>query len=226
MIRIIIVEDQQWMIESLKERFSTQPDFDVIGCGKDACEAINLSEELKPDVAILQMEMPIINGFRLCSSIKIRSQETAVILVGKTFNDQTLFEVVKSGAKGFMLKNSMGGEEINDAVRKVNMLDGYYLDRNVSNYVIPLILKLIEEKNGVKKNIHSTKDPSIAPILYRKIELQIISAVAEGMTNKEIAAKLNVKEGTIRNYVSIILQKMDLKHRTQIAAFAYDNKLA
>lgn len=224
MFRIVIVENEETTRVGLQAFLSAQPDFSVAALGCDGYDALKLSEELKPDVLIAGVDLPLLSGPKVTPSIKLRSPETAVILTGELKGEQTLLDVVGSGAAGFIHKKSIY-EEVIGAVRQVKGEGNYYLSRDITSNAIALLSRFVQEKNG-NPALELAQNEPVLPLSVSKVEMRVARLIGEGLSNREIAETLNLKEGTIRNYVSFIMQKTGLKHRTQIAIYAFNNGFA
>jgi DNA-binding NarL/FixJ family response regulator len=222
MIKIVIIDSQKDFRDSIANLLAVQHDFVVLGVGKDAYDALKLVEALKPDVVLLELDLPMINAIKLCPSIKLRSSGTAIIILTKeNNNDETILQMISSGASACLLRSSVL-DEISIAVRSVHKND-YHMSREIMSRVIYLFSELIRGRGTYGATAHFEPIKHIDPILINRIEMKIVACVGQGLSNKEIAGKLKLKEGTVRNYVSLILQKTGLEHRTQIAIYAFNN---
>jgi DNA-binding NarL/FixJ family response regulator len=221
MITIIVVENKDWMRNGLCGLLNVHEDFNIVGVGRDGCDALQLCEELKPDVIIINTDLPFLNGLKLTHSLGIRSPDTAVIIIGKEASDAAVIDFVSSGAASFLLEDVVYSE-ICAAVRRVILEKCYFLSNSVTSKVVRLYstqLKSLNSKNGLQE----TPEQEASQMEITRTELRIASFVGEGMTNKEIAKRINLNEGTVRNYISSILQKTGLQHRTQIAIHVNSN---
>lgn len=223
MIRIVIIEHEDWMRQGLVGVLSVRSDVEVVASGEDGYDALKLCEKFKPDIVIVNMNLPLLNGIKVAPSLKVRSPHTAVVLITKTVTDEMIVDFVNSGASGILLQNTLY-EEISIALRQVIQRNTYYVSGAIASRMVPLFSKHLNSvlEPPIEPREQSAAE-SVLPLLINRIELQIAGCLGDGLTNREIAYQLKLKEGTIRNYISSILQKMGLKHRTQIAIYAYNN---
>ena len=201
-IRVLLVDDQRLMRDGLRTLLELEPDIDVVGEAGNGQEAVQLYVDLRPTVVLMDIRMPIMNGVeataRLC-----HDWPDANIIILTTFDDDTsLFEGLRSGAKGYLLKD-VSGDELATAVRAVaggnTLLGSSVAQRVLAQFAEP------------------TPPPIAAglPDPLSERELEILRLIAQGMSNSEIAARLFLAEGTVKNYVSNILQKTSTRDRTQ-----------
>jgi DNA-binding NarL/FixJ family response regulator len=224
MISIVIVDSQTGFRDSITNLLSAQKDFDVIASGKDGFDALKLVEELKPDVAILELELPMLDAIKVSPSIRLRSPRTAVIVLTNAYNDETILQMISNGLAGYLLRSSVL-DEISAAVRRVYGGVGYHMSPEASFRAIQLFSDFLN-RTPCEVAAASAPAETIGPFFLNKIEMQIAAFIGDGMSNKQISQRLDLKEGTVRNYISTILQKTGLDHRTQIAIYAFKNGFA
>ncbi|NLK43913.1 MAG: response regulator transcription factor [Tissierellia bacterium] len=210
-IRIAIVDDEKLIREGLKIILSSYEDIDVIDMGENGLDALKICKSHEIDLVLMDIRMPLCDGVEGTRLIKNEFPNTKVLIL-TTFRDiEYIQEALKNGASGYLLKDSSYDliyEGIKAAV--------------IGNVVIhpDIALDLLN---------HNSSNPDLNKILkeYKLTEKEydIIKLIAEGFSNKEIGEKLFLSEGTIKNNVSSILSKLDLRDRTQIAVFAYKNHL-
>lgn len=206
-MRIIIVDDDTLVALSLKTILEAAGDIQVVGTGSDGTDAVRLYDEQKPDVVLMDIQMKDMDGLTAAEHI-IKKYSNARILLLTTFSDDEY--VVKSlsvGAKGYILKQDFEGivPAINAVMKGQSVFCGEIVNK------IPKLMTQEKEFNLSEYDI-STK------------ELDIIELVSKGLSNKEIAGKLFLSEGTVRNYLSTILEKLDLRDRTQLVVFYLSKK--
>jgi DNA-binding NarL/FixJ family response regulator len=224
MIRVVIVDSENDFRDSVKNLLSAQKDFDVVGVGGDGYDALKLVDELKPDVALLELELPMLNAMKIYPSLKLRSPNTAIIILTKTSDDATILRGISTGLSGYLLRSSVL-DEISLAVRRVHS-DGFHMSREIALRAFQLFSESIQENSHSNAKISIVPEKTLEPLLINKVEMQIAAYIGEGLSNKQIAEQMNLKDGTVRNYISLILQKTGLEHRTQIAIYAFNNGFA
>ncbi|MCT6925114.1 MULTISPECIES: response regulator transcription factor [Bacillales] len=192
MIRIVIAEDQGMLLGAMKSLLSLEEDMEVVGLAKNGEEAIELVTELQPDICIMDIEMPVKTG--LDAAELLREHECKIIIL-TTFARPGYFERArKAGVRGYLLKDSPI-EELVHAIRTI--MDGRKI-------YAPELVDFVYE------------DDSENPLTER--ESQVLELVAEGKTTKEIAAELYLSAGTVRNYISTILDKLGVSNRIEAIA--------
>ncbi|MCM3761110.1 response regulator transcription factor [Alkalihalobacillus oceani] len=210
MIRILLAEDQGMVRQGLKMMIETDRELTVAGEAGDGKSAVALCEKHLFDLVILDIRMPVMDGLEAARIIHSRWPKQKMLIL-TTFNDeQYALEALKAGARGYMLK-SAEPEEFIRAIRSC-LAGGIMLQDQVAAKVMP---KLIEERTEAE-----SPDPSLTPR-----ELDIIRKVGEGRSNKEIANELGLSVGTIKNQISVILDKLELRDRTQLAIYAIRRKI-
>lgn len=202
-IKVIIADDNSFIREGMKIILSTYEEFDVIETVNDGLEAVEYCKTHEVDVALLDVRMPNMNGVE---ATKILSEQTKTKpLILTTFDDdEYILDAVKNGAKGYLLKNN-DPERIRDAIKSVH---------NGNTVMQDVVL------DKIKSNLTDSKPESkVDTSLFTERELDIMGLIAKGLSNKEISKQLYISEGTIANYITSILGKTGLHHRTQIAIY-------
>jgi DNA-binding NarL/FixJ family response regulator len=203
-VKLLIVDDDPLVCRSLKTILEAEPDLQVVGIGHDGNEAIALYHRLLPDILLMDIRMQKMSGLEAAESI-IKAQPEAKVLFLTTFSDtEYIVKALRIGAKGFILKQHF--ESIIPAIKAVSLGQRVFGDEIVTK--IPALLS-----NGAKKDF---KEHGLT-----EKEAEILRCVAEGLSNREISEKLFLSEGTVRNYISVILEKLSLRDRTQLAIFYY-----
>jgi DNA-binding NarL/FixJ family response regulator len=209
MIRILLAEDQRLVRQGLKMMIESDPELVVAGEATNGQEAVELCEKHIYDVVILDIRMPVMDGLEAARRILARRPEQRVLML-TTFNDDAYaLEALKLGASGYMLKDA-DAEALIRAIRSA-LSGGLPIEEHVAAKVMPILLR------GAQK---PQVDPSLTPR-----ELDIIRRVGEGRSNKEIAEELALSVGTVKNHISLILDKLDLRDRTQLAIYAIRHDL-
>lgn len=202
-IKVIIADDNSFIREGLKIILNTYEEFEILETVSDGQKAVDYCKSHEVDVALLDVRMPNMNGVEATKLITEQTKTKPVILT--TFDDdEYILEAVKNGAKGYLLKNNEP-EHIRDAIKSVS--NGNSIMQNV-------VLEKIKS-NLMKKKSESKIDEK----LFTVRERDIMSLIAKGFSNKEISKHLFISEGTVANYITSILGKTGLEHRTQIAIF-------
>lgn len=203
-IRILVVDDENVVREGFVAILRLQPDMQVVGEALDGIQAVELASRTKPDVVLLDLKMPKQDGLTTIPLLKEICPETRILVLTGTAESDRVFQAVKSGALGFLLK---------DATR-IQLLQAIREVANGQASIQPNIaVRVIQEINNPSKALF-TADP-LTPR-----ELETLKLIAFGMSNQEIAEQLGVHERTVAKYVSSILEKLQLANRTQAALYA------
>jgi DNA-binding NarL/FixJ family response regulator len=215
MIRVLLVEDQEIIRQGLKTLLETKPDLRVVGEAENGQQAIeqlaDLSEPTQfPDVVLMDIRMPIMNGVEATNVICQRFPDIKILML-TTFNDtQYVSEALRFGAKGYLLKNTPV-DELANAIRSIHQ--GY------TQFGPGIMEKVIAEAPTVKAEApEEVLPPGLTELTGR--ERDVLRLIAKGASNREIAEVLHLSEGTIRNYISNILTRLNLRDRTQAAILA------
>jgi DNA-binding NarL/FixJ family response regulator len=209
-IKLIIADDNSFIREGMKIILSTYEEFEILDTVNDGQEALHYCQTHDVDIALLDVRMPNLNGVEATKSITEQTKTKPLILT--TFDDdEYILAAIKNGAKGYLLKNTEP-ERIRDAIKSV-----YYGNTVMQDVVL----------DKIKSNLNDSQEsaPKIDPTLFTQRELDIMSLVAKGLSNKEISKQLFISEGTIANYITSILSKTGLEHRTQIAIYYLTGKV-
>jgi NarL family two-component system response regulator LiaR len=209
-IRVLIVDDHAIVRKGIAALLATEPDVAVVGEAKDGSEAVAEAQRLLPDVILMDLVMPVVDGLTAIRQI-VANQPNACILVLTSFaNDERIFSAIKAGALGYLLKDS-GPKELVEAIHQVH--------RGQSSLHPVVARKLLQELSDPPP-LH----PASPPLTER--EMGVLELVAQGLTNRQIADILHIKEATVRTHVSNILNKLQLDSRTQAALYALREGLA
>jgi DNA-binding NarL/FixJ family response regulator len=201
-IKLLIADDDVLIREGLKIILGLDQDFDIVACVENGLEAVEFCTRNLVDVALLDVRMPVMNGVLATREICAKTQTKPLILT--TFDDEAFItEAIKYGAKGYLLKDTPP-DKIKSAIHLV------YSGNTVMQDVV--LGKLIE-------GLGTTKRSSIDKSLFSERELGVMELIAKGLSNREIAKQLFISEGTAKNYITSILNKTGLEHRTQVAIY-------
>lgn len=206
-IRVLIADDDSLIRESLKIILGMDEEFEVVSCVDDGFKAVNYCLKHDVDVVLVDVRMPVMNGVQASKEI-CRKTNTKVLILTTFDDDEYIIDAIKSGAKGYLLKNN-SPESIKNAIKMV------YEGNSV-------IQDVVLEK--LKEGLHKDDGAKIDTSIFTKREVEIMELISKGFSNKEIADKLYISEGTVKNYISAILDKTSLQHRTQIAIYYLNGK--
>jgi DNA-binding NarL/FixJ family response regulator len=208
-IRILIVDDQTMFRSGMRVLLGTQTDFEVIGEAADGEEAISRAASLKPDVVLMDLRMPVLDGAAATRRLRSAQPEVKVIVLTTFDEDEAVFDGIRSGAIGYLLKDAPT-DKLYEAIRAAARGESF-LQPSVA-------AKLVAEFNRL-----SVQTPLWAQTLNEPLstrELEILRLLAQGATNREIAAQLILAEGTVKNHVTNILTKLEVTDRTSAAVKA------
>ncbi len=215
-IRIIVADDHQVVRTGFAALLDTQPDFTVVGTASDGAEAVSLARELHPDVALMDVRMPVMDGIEATRRLAGSGAAGAPrILILTTFDlDEYVYDALCAGASGFLLKD-VTAERLFDAVRVVAAGEAL---------LAPTVTRrLIGEFTRLRPKPAAAVTGALATLTPR--ETQVLRLVAEGLSNPEIAERLVVTEETVKTHVSRVLSKLGLRGRTQAVVTAYESGL-
>lgn len=212
-ITLIIADDHMLIREGLKQLLELEGDISVVAQAGNGQEAIEKTLEYKPDILILDINMPEINGIDVLRRLKDVGANTKVIILTIHDDKEYLFATMKIGADGYILKDSDANSLIR-AIRDVNS-GRTYIQPNLAKMMVDELNYKDEESNGMLKKIRS----------LTKREYEVLTLIAEGLNNKDIADKLFISEKTVKNHVSSIFKKIGVNDRIQAAIFAFKNNI-
>ncbi len=205
-IRVLLTDDQSILLEGLRGILKTAPHIDVVGVANNGVQALEQIERLGPDVVLMDLKMPVMNGVQATKAIR-EKYPTIKVLVLTTYNaDEWVFEAIRAGAHGYLLK---------DTPREglLQAIEGTYAGRH---HIDP------DVAGKLMARVAHTALPEEAALLEMLTEREhdVLKLLAQGHSNSRIARELTLTEGTVRNYVSIILAKLNVADRTQAALLA------
>ena len=211
MIQILIADDQELIRQSLSIILGNEKDFEVTDTVTNGVEVVRSVRKNKPDVILMDIRMPEMDGV-VCTQIIKENYPAIKIIILTTFDDdEYVFNALKNGASGYLLKG-VSMKELAEAVRKVH--DGTaMINEDIASKVVKLFSRMAQSNITIRVDEKSAAD-------LKETEWKITALVGSGLSNKEIASKLNLSEGTVRNGLSTILGKLDLRDRTQLAIWA------
>lgn len=210
-IRILLVDDQRLLRDGLKILLNLEPDLQVVGESEDGAQAVEAYAILQPDVVLMDIRMPNMDGVQATREICSRWQDAAIIILTTFDDDEYVFDALRAGARGYLLK-AVSAAELNDAVRKV-AAGGALIEPSVARKVLA----------EFARQPHVPASNHLPELTER--ENQILQLIGLGLSNRQISERLYLAEGTVKNYVSAIFQKLGVQDRTQAALMAqkYEN---
>lgn len=209
-IRVMLVDDHSLIREGLKKLLSLEMDLAIVGEAQNGEEVMQKAQELRPDVILMDINLPGKNGIELTGELKEKLPEIKVLVLTVDTEQIHVHKIIKAGALGYLLKD-IEPEMLTEAIRTVARGDAY---------IQPCLLsRLLSEFRQLIRDETPPLPPDRFGLTQR--ELEIINYIASGRTNKEIADELFISEKTVKNHVSSILRKMALDDRTQVAIYAY-----
>lgn len=213
MVKVMIVDDQKIFKEGLRMILNQDNEIDVVGLCENGQEAVDLVSLYHPDIILMDIQMPIMNGVEAVKYIKENNKEIDIIMLTTFHDDKYIYNAIKNGASGYLLKDT-SVETIISAI-KIVYHGGALINPEVAKILLNQFTKLANN-NGMETD-------AILKILTDR-EFEISKLVSEGMNNKEISKRLFLSEGTVKNHLTRILQKLELRDRTQLAIFIIKNK--
>jgi len=209
--RILIVDDHEVVRLGLKALLEHHPNFEVVAEAGSAKEAIDQTEQYKPDIILMDIRLPGTSGIEACEEITATYPDTRVVMLTSYAEDEMLFSAIRAGASGYILKQ-IGGNDLIRALESVGRGEAL-LDPAVTQRVFQEVRRAVREEEA----------SAFANLSQQ--EKHVLQLVSEGKTNREIAKALFLGEGTVRNYVSSILSKLSVSNRAEAAAYAVEHNL-
>ncbi|UOQ43806.1 response regulator transcription factor [Halobacillus salinarum] len=203
--KVLIADDHEHAREAIRDILSASSSCEIIGEAVNGIEAVNLAEQLHPDLILMDIHMPECNGLQATRTIKQKLPESKIIILTVSEDSTHLFEALKEGAQGYLLKNTRPNEW--DAYIEA-VLDG----RRISKAFIDDTLSKLMGSEPKEK----------PPLSSREIE--VMKLAASGATNKEISSQLHITENTVKNHLKSVLRKLNIKNRVELARVAYESK--
>ncbi|MEN3778824.1 response regulator transcription factor [Priestia megaterium] len=207
--RILIVDDHAHAREGIRDILEEYEDFIIVGEGTNGQEAIELTEKLMPDIVLMDIGMPVMDGLEATKQIKLQFPYVKIVVITVSDDITDLFDALKKGAQGYLLKN-LQSEVWYDYLR------AFALDEvSMSKEIAFQILKEFPQETSIKK-------PD-TPLSAR--ELEVLQLVAKGLSNRDISAQLFISEHTVKSHLKNILSKLHLENRVQLTSYAFQNGL-
>ena len=213
-MRVLIADDQRVVREGLATLLGLLPEVEVVGSAADGDEAVALAADLLPDIVLMDLRMPRCDGVEATRLLRERLPETKVIVLTTYADDRSVIDALQAGARGYLTKDA-GRAEIRHALSQV--LDNHaVIDPAVQHHVVDAIATLPAAQAG----------RPLLPAGLTPREAEVLSLIAAGMSNREIAEHLIVSEGTVKSHIHHLLAKIGARDRAQAVTFAYQRGLA
>lgn len=207
-IRVLIVDDQALIRQALKTLLDLEGGIEVVGEAADGLAALEMVSETQPDVALVDVRMPRMDGVELVGRLAAEHPRVAAVILTTFDDDEYIFDGLRAGARGYLLKDA-SSEELVTAIEKASRGE-VFLGGQVASKVV--------EEFGRLSSSPSERHPGSESLSER--ELEVLRLVASGASNREIAKKLYITEGTVKNHISSVLRKLGFRDRTQAALYA------
>ena len=212
MIRVLIADDQRVVREGLSMVLGLLNDVEVVGTAADGAEAVTLACAVHPDVVLMDLRMPRCDGVEATRRLRTEAPEVKVVVLTTYSDDRSVLEALRAGARGYLTKDA-GGEQIRQALRQV-LDDHAAIDPAVQRHLIDAIA-------GNAQGVARSEFPDgLTPR-----EAEVLSLMAGGLSNAEIASRLVVSEGTVKSHVNHLFAKIDARDRAQAVAYAFRHGL-
>lgn len=209
MIRLLLVDDQSLIRQGLQAMLTQEPDLQVVGCAENGQAAVDLVATLHPDVVLMDVRMPIMTGIEATRLLAKKFPDTKVLVLSTFDDDRDIAQSMRAGAKGYLLKD-MPVPELAEAIRLVH--------RGYSQMAPGLMEKLMTSApdSGVANSQLTVEELTQLPSRER----DVLRLIGQGCTNREIATQLHLAEGTVKTYVTHLLNRLTLRNRSQLAIYA------
>ncbi|MEB3215098.1 MAG: response regulator transcription factor [Nostocales cyanobacterium 94392] len=209
MITVLLVDDQHLIRQGLKTLLELEPDLEIVGEAANGKEAVELVETLQPNVILMDIRMPLMDGVAATREIKQKFAQTKILVLTTFDDDEYIKAALQNGAMGYLLKDTPS-EELAVAIRAVN--------RGYTQLGPGIVKKLLTQFPATTSTQLSSPPPTLTELTKR--EKEVLRLIATGANNREIAQELYISEGTVKNHVTNILNRLELRDRTQAAIFA------
>ncbi|MCI5504512.1 MAG: response regulator transcription factor [Eubacterium sp.] len=211
MIKVLIADDQELIRESLGIVLGANPDMEITGMASDGQSVLSMIKKEKPDVILMDIRMPGMDGVECTRIVKEKYPDIYIIILTTFDDDEYVYGALKYGASGYLLKG-ISMKELDSAIRTV-VSGRAMINPEITDKVVKLFNQMAKSNYSIQVDDKMTED-------LTKTEWKVIQKIGCGLSNKEISVDLALSEGTVRNYLSSILSKLDLRDRTQLAIWA------
>jgi DNA-binding NarL/FixJ family response regulator len=209
MIRVLLVDDQTLVRQGIQMLLEIEADIQVVGQAANGREALHMVEALQPDVVLMDVRMPEMDGVAATQAISASFPDTGVIILTTFEDDEFVFGGLEAGARGYLLKD-ISSEEMAQAIRKVAAGEAL-IQPSITRKVLAEFSRLA---TAAEKSANKPLQPALVEPLTER-EQEVLSALANGLSNREIAQQLVITEGTVKNHVSSLITKLEVRDRTQ-----------
>jgi DNA-binding NarL/FixJ family response regulator len=213
-IKVLIVDDQQLVRDGIKALLEIKDDFTIVGTAADGQQALEMLQKIPTDVVLMDIRMPGLSGIDTTQQIRLVDKDIRIIMLTTFNNDDYIVKAIKAGANGYLLKD-IPKDDLAEAIRLAY--------RGVSQFSSDTIGMLVER--NLLRDINGSPEQDEEIELLNEKEYEILCMIAEGYSNREIAEELFFTEGTVKNYVSKILNTLHLRDRVQAAIYAVQHHL-
>jgi two-component system, NarL family, response regulator LiaR len=210
-MKVVICDDQDIVRDGLELLLKLEPDIEVVGIASDGAEAVTMVEQKKPDLVLMDLKMPVMNGVDATREIKTKCPEVKILVLTTYGTDDWVFDALRAGASGYLLKDAPR-EGVLSAIR--GTIEG-------KTFIDPAVAgKVLSEITSSKK-----KPATLITSKLTEREVEVLRLLARGLSNEDIAKKLFLSEGTVRNHISSIVDKLGVSDRTQAALIGVQHGL-
>ncbi len=212
-IRVLLVDDHALFRKGVADLLGSEPEFELVGEAGNGIRAVEMARELMPDVILMDISMPGIDGLEATRRIKAEIPYVRIVILTVSESDHSLFDAIKSGAQGYLLKNVQPQELLNTLSAVV---------RGEASISGAMAARLLQD---LARETRPASPPPAPVARLTQREQEVLRLVAQGKSNKEIASALNIAENTVKNHLKNILEKLHLENRVQAATFALRREL-
>lgn len=223
-IKVLVADDQNLFREMLIGLLSKETDIEIVGEARNGKEAIQKTRELRPDVLLVDINMPELNGINVTDVVKKEFEKTKVVVLTGYSQEDYIFEALRRGASGFLSKD-ISADKVKEAIRTVHQGESL-LEAKITTKLIKEFVKFRDtDRNTDKENAEfhniENRDES-RDVALTKREMEILKLIARGMSNSEISAKLFISEHTVKTHIGNLLRKLGLSDRVQVVLYAVE----
>ena len=211
-MKVIICDDQAIVRDGLEMLLKLEPDIDVVGTAEDGATAVEMVAKKTPDLVLMDLKMPIMNGVEATRQIRTKYPEVKVLVLTTYDDDEWVFDAIQAGASGYLLKDTPRNEVVK-AIRGT-VTGKTYVDPSVAGKVLR------------QASSHQTQPATLITSKLTDREIEVLRLLAKGLSNADISDRLFLSEGTVRNHVSAIMAKLGVSDRTQAAVIAIQHGLS